>query len=90
MPRRVVSTSGSSGVRRLGRGLKDLWSRALELLDLRFFVGDVFAHDRIEFLGFQLVRMQPLVLGRRVVVPGARGGNQFDFIAHESLLTLTS
>ena len=44
-----------------------------ELLDLRFFVGDVLAHDRIEFLRFHFVRMQTLVLRGRVVVSGAGG-----------------
>jgi hypothetical protein len=43
------------------------------LLDLRFFVGDVLAHDRIEFLRFHFVRMQTLVLRGRVVVSGAGG-----------------
>jgi hypothetical protein len=43
-----------------------------ELLDLRFFVGDVLAHDRIEFLDLHLIGMQTLVLRGRVVVPGAR------------------
>jgi hypothetical protein len=74
MPRRVVSTSGSSGSVR---------PTPVSLLDLRFFVGDVLAHDRIEFLGFHLVGMQPLVLGRRVVVAGARRGDQFDLVAHD-------
>jgi hypothetical protein len=55
-----------------------------ELLDLRFFVGDVLAHDGIEFLGLHLVRMQTLVLGGRVIVTGAGGGDEFDLIAHEN------
>src|SRR5271166_107863 len=69
MPRHVVSTSGSSGSRRL--------------LDLGFFVSDVLAHDRIVFLGLHLVGMQTLGLRRRVIVPGAGRRDQFDFIAHE-------
>jgi hypothetical protein len=52
------------------------------LLDLRFFVGDVLARDRIEFLGLHLVRMEPLVLGGRVVVTGAGGGDELDLVAH--------
>jgi len=56
------------------------------LLDLRFFVRDVLAHDRIEFLRFQFVGVQALVLGGRVVMPGARRRDQFDFVAHELLL----
>src|SRR5580692_6967840 len=72
MPRLVVSTSGSSGVSQARRAL----------LDLRFFVRDVLAHDRIEFLGFQLVRMQALVLRGRIVMTGARRRDQFDFVAH--------
>jgi hypothetical protein len=55
----------------------------VKLFDFRFFVGDVFTHDRIEFLGFEFVRMQPLVLGRRVVMPGSGRGHQFDFVAHQ-------
>jgi hypothetical protein len=52
------------------------------LLDLRFFVGDVLAHHRIEFHGLHLVRMEPLVLRGRVEMTGARRRDQFDFIAH--------
>ena len=53
--------------RKLGQGRGAL-SR---LLDLRFFVSDVLADHGIEFLRLQLVRMQTLVLGGRVVVTGA-------------------
>src|SRR5258708_927972 len=74
MPRRVVSTSGSSG------------SDQAELFDLRFFVSDVLAHHRIEFLRLELVRVQALIFGGRVVVTGAGGGNQFDLVAHEQPL----
>src|SRR5580693_9076556 len=59
------------------------------LLDLRLFICDVLAHHRVELLRFQFVRMQPLVLGGRVVMPGARRRNQFDFVAHEFPYTLT-
>jgi hypothetical protein len=69
--------------RELGRETARAGSR---LLDLRFFVRDVLAHDRIEFLGFKFVRMQTLVLRGRVVMPGARRRNQFNFVAHELLL----
>src|SRR6202790_187699 len=78
MPRLVVSTSGSSGVSQ---------ARA-ELFDLRFFVRDVLAHDRIELLGFQFVRMQALVLRRCVVMPRACRRDQFDFVAHDCSLNL--
>jgi hypothetical protein len=58
------------------------------LFDLRFFVGDVLADHRIEFLRLQLVRVQALILGGRVVMTGARGRNQFDLVAHNSPLNL--
>jgi len=60
--------SGRFYFRKLGR----VTARTLRrLLDLRFFVRDVLAHDRIEFLRFHLVGMQTLVLGGGVIVPGA-------------------
>jgi hypothetical protein len=58
------------------------------LLDLRFFVRDVLAHDRIELLRFQFVRMQALVLGGRIVMTRARRRDQFDFVAHRRSLHL--
>src|SRR5450631_1166295 len=88
MPRRVVSTSGSSG---MAHPSPDEYSRlrpasrrvtAWRLLDLRFFVRNVLARDRIEFLGLQLVGMQPFVLRGRIEVPGSGRGDQFDLIAH--------
>src|ERR1700742_1969399 len=56
--------------------------RRPKLFDLRFFIFDVLADDRIEFLRLELVRMQALVLGGRVVMTGAGGRNQFDLVAH--------
>src|SRR5579863_9788218 len=56
------------------------------LLDLRFFVRDVLAYDGIEFLRFQFVRMQALVLRGRVEMTGAGRRNQLDLVAHESPL----
>src|SRR5882757_2231709 len=85
MPRRVVSTSGSSGtIQALPVGLMTArgGSRSKVLLDLRFFVGDVLARHRIEFLGFHLVGMEPLVLRGGVVMPGSGRRDQLDFIAH--------
>jgi hypothetical protein len=61
---------------------RKLGQRPARLFDLRFFVGDVLAHHRIEFLRLELVRMQALILGGRVVMTGAGGRNQFDFVAH--------
>jgi hypothetical protein len=58
----------------------------LKLFDLRFFVSDVLAHHGIEFLRLEFVRVQALIFGGRVVVTGAGGGNQFDFVAHEQPL----
>src|ERR1700682_4184532 len=68
MPRRVVSTSGSSGMAQPpARG------NSRGLLDLRFFVRDVLARHGVEFFGFHLVRMQPLVLRGRIEMPGTGG-----------------
>src|SRR5580704_1692113 len=80
---------------------RELWHRCAEanrlehlaegevvLFDLRFFVGDVLAHHGIEFLRLELVRMQALIFGGRVVVTGAGGGNQFDLVAHDGPLNL--
>jgi hypothetical protein len=63
--------------------LKPRTGSARRLLDFRFFVGDVLARHGIEFLGFHLVRMQPLVLGGREELTRSGGGDQLDFIAHE-------
>jgi hypothetical protein len=57
--------------------------RQPELFDLRLFVFHVLSDHGIEFLRLELVRMQALILGGRVVVTGAGGGNQLDFVAHE-------
>src|SRR5450755_4184992 len=57
--------------------------RACRLLDLRFFIGDVLARDRIEFTHLHLVRMQTLVLGSRVVVAGASRRDELDLVTHE-------
>jgi hypothetical protein len=61
---------------------RELGQRPSRLFDLRFFVSDVLAHHGIEFLRFELVRMQALILGGRVVMTRAGGRNQFDFVAH--------
>src|ERR1700675_4632490 len=76
MPRRVVSSSGSSGM------VQPPPEDSRGLLDLRFFVRDVLARHGIEFLGFHLVRMQPLVLRGRIEMTGTGGRDQLDFIAH--------
>jgi len=52
------------------------------LFDLGFFISDVLAHYGIEFLRLELVGVQALIFGGRVVMTGAGGGNQFDFVAH--------
>ena len=41
------------------------------LLDLAFLVDHVFAYRRVIFADLDLLRMKPLVLGRRVEVPGS-------------------
>jgi hypothetical protein len=50
-----------------------LWKRAFGLLDLGLFVRDVLAHDRIVFLGFELLGVKTLVLHGHIEVAGARG-----------------
>src|ERR1700730_5910510 len=71
-PRRVVSTSGSSGKRLV----------SAPLLDLRLFVVDVLARQRVELAHFQLVGVQALVLGGHVEVAGSGRGQQLDLLAH--------
>src|SRR5580692_8109101 len=71
-PRRVVSTSGSSGK----------CAPSAPLLDLRLFVGDVLTCHGVEFAHFQLVRVQALVLGGHVEVTETGRGQQLDLLAH--------
>src|ERR1044072_1787250 len=71
-PRRGVSTSGSSGI---SEGYMGSPHPRINLLDLRLFVSDVLALDRVVLLHFHLVRMEALVLGRDVEVAGT-GGRQ--------------
>src|SRR4051812_48728596 len=59
-------------------------NRKQKLFDLRFLVGHVLADLGVEFLHFHLVRMEALVLRRRVVVARASRRDQFDFFAHGS------
>ena len=53
-----------------------------DLLDLRFLVLDVLAHDRVVFLDGHLVGVQALVLRRHVEMARTGGGQQFHFFAH--------
>ena len=41
------------------------------LLDLAFLVDHVFAYRRVELADLDFLRVEPLVLGRRVEVPGS-------------------
>ncbi len=41
------------------------------LLDFGFLVHHVFAYRRIEFSNLDFLRVEPLVLGRRVEMPGS-------------------
>jgi hypothetical protein len=54
----------------------------LELLDLRFFVGDVLARNGIKFLDLHLFRHRALVFGGRIKVTGSRGRLELDFFTH--------
>src|SRR3989440_9680459 len=102
IPKRVVSTSGSSGICKKTKApgtagaFRNSTHRgqlggcpARALLDLRLFVGDVLARDRIELAHFQLVGMQALVLGGHVEVAGSSRRQQLDFLAHGGSLTLS-
>ncbi len=42
-----------------------------QLFDFGFLVHHVFAYRRIEFANLDLLRVEPLVLSRRVEVPGS-------------------
>ena len=53
------------------------------LLDLGFFVDDVLARDRIEFLHLNFIRGRALVLVRGIEMPGAGGRFEFDFFSHD-------
>ncbi len=55
------------------------------LLNLGFFVFNVFTHDWIELHQYQLFRLGTLVLGSGVKVASAGSRFEFDFIAHEVL-----
>src|SRR5687767_5589007 len=52
------------------------------LLEFRFLVGHVLARDRVELAELHLFGMQALVLGGRVEMAGAGGGNELDLVAH--------
>src|SRR5210317_1156356 len=87
MPRRLVSTSGNSGMlycrsqkspRESGLS-ENRCSRSL--FDLCFLVHDMLTDRRIVLFRLQLFRMELLVLSRRVVVARARTGHQLDLIA---------
>src|SRR5210317_417217 len=96
IPRRLVSTSGNSGMAycdaqrrsrtsmykkaRTRRAL--LEQRRALLLDLGFFINHMLANRRIVFLRFQLFRVQAFVFRSRVEVAGSGTRYEFDFVAH--------
>src|SRR4051812_29389042 len=97
MPRRVVSTSGSSGITPIsgpwGQKVrppikKPGLCRAFSVsehagsLDLRFLVRHVLARNGVVLLHFHLVRMEALVLGGHVEVASVGGREQLYFFAH--------
>src|SRR3954465_1978418 len=97
MPRRVVSTSGSSGITPIsgpwGQKVrppikKPGLCRAFSVsehagsLDLRFLVRHVLARNGVVLLHFHLVWMEALVLGGHVEVAGVGGREQLYFFAH--------
>lgn len=53
------------------------------LLDFGFFIDNVLANDRVEFLDFHLVGHISLVLAGRVVMSRPSRRNQFDFFSHD-------
>ncbi len=42
-----------------------------QLFDFGFLVNNVFANRRVEFSNLDFLRVEPLVLGRRIEVPGS-------------------
>src|SRR5210317_1252464 len=96
MPRRLVSTSGNSGMlyyRVQRRCRTSMYKKARvkagfsenrwsrSLFDLGFLVDDVLTDRRIVLFRLQLFRMELLVLRRRVVVARAGTGHQLDLVA---------
>ena len=78
MPRRVVSTSGNSGIEvphylsgKKNPGMSGAGIRCV-LLDLTFLVDHVLPRNGIILLHFQLIGRSPLVFIRGVKVAGAR------------------
>src|SRR5210317_839061 len=96
MPRRLVSTSGNSGILyyRVQRGSRtSMYKKARvragfseyrysrSLFDLGFLVDDVLTDRRVVFFRLQLFGMELLVLRRRVVVACTSTGHQLDLVA---------
>jgi hypothetical protein len=55
---------------------------ATRLLQLRLFVDDVLANDRIKFFELNLVGLRPFVFGRCIEVAGSGTGFKLDLFAH--------
>ena len=59
-----------------------------QLLDFRFRVHHVFAHDRVELLYFHLVWRSSLVLVGGIEMAGSGAGYQFNLVAHDYALVI--
>ena len=80
----------SEGKRELGRAVKPTagWAPAwYALLNLAFFVDNVLASDRIEFLDLELVLANTFVLGCRVKMSSSGTGDESNFFAYGHLAT---
>ena len=53
------------------------------LLNLGFFVRDVFTNPRIVLFNFHLFRMETLIFGGSVIVPGTCRGHEPNFLSHQ-------
>ena len=66
--------------------LENRCAEAKQLFDFAFFVHNVLTDDRIKFFDFHFFRLRFLVFGGGVEMAVAFAGNEFNFIAHVSVL----
>ena len=59
---------------------------SVTLLNLGFFIDNVFANHGVVFFELELVRCISLILCRCIVVTSTRTGDQFYFVSHRFLL----
>src|SRR5699024_1293339 len=98
MPRRLVSTSGNSGIASPGMnrckqyrgkqitknpaGARIVVTSKREILDIRFFVDHVLTNNWIEFFQFQFFRLSTFVLRSGIEVTSTSRRNQLDFLTN--------